>query len=465
MTSNRERWRRLASVGVLLLAGLTSLATSPGTPNIDDQLTGQSEVSGDGATVKATITVDDFTPNSHQGGGYFEFQLAGEPGGIVLTLSPDPSEATSPVDTSAGSLRIDLRLDGCSPRCTREMTVNMHLSDSRAAPAVVAWQMQALAYGEGRIALDAPSSVGSLVGTFTVAFAAGGAAGTVLTGFLFVLLRRRAAGVVAVLEATAAFILLIAGTITLLGTPMGFRSAVAGVAEAAAAVAVLVGAALRRTWFKRPTLWLAPVLIVLLPFAIAQLAASGAFRPIDVSLLSFALGVSAAVGVLELGLLLLPSLSRVDQRNGVVVVAEVLTALVVVTSIGTAATIALASFQTNANSIYFAAGPFVVVAIVIGLCFWRWINGDSLSAFVLGVVATVSCALMAVVAGAFGLLANSFGGSDNGFILPAIAGGTALASLAMTVLAISPPRLRHGTVVGRDFQTAWPGEAQELTRG
>ena len=101
--------------------------------------------------------------------------------------------------------------------------------------------------------------------------------------------------------------------------------------------------------------------------------------------------------------------------------------------------------------------PFLAAGLAIAIAWWRWIRGDSLTPFVIGILLPIASGV-AFVGLAFSAL-GSIGAIGPAVPLPYFLESItviALAGIVFGVAAMWPPRQRDPRIHGRMLQTSWP---------
>jgi hypothetical protein len=267
-------------------------------------------------------------------------------------------------------------------------------------------------------------------------------------------LRSRAA----VLEALAAVTLIGAGAVVARGLFAGLESGAAGLIEVVAGVAVGLGLALRRPFLSRPSYWIIPVAMVAAPVMLARFVVGGEFRVSDVAAAFIAVGVVMAIALILAAPPLRRTLARLRLRQPRTLLVLAIAAI----GIGVAASWAVLISAGATRVSVIAAVPFGAIYVALSIALWRWLKGDSITSFTVGLVTPLGAAgaAGAVLVALIGSLFSA--GPATPFVFESIA-AIGLCGILFAVLTIQPPRRGDpGAPKGRAMQFRW--EDDEIAR-
>jgi len=296
-----EQTRRLASLAVLLLAGLASLATSE-SPLAEDVARGESLVSADVSSIGATI-------NYRAGSEPYEsaeidFGVAtgsdrSSGGGLQAQITFSDAAATD--DWDPMPLTFPLPTDDCVPRCQVRLTIRMRTVSEAAGNVVVPWRLHGVAFGYDAlmdITMDADSVAGFSRGDLMLQ---GALVGLGLAALAMILIRVVSTGgdklALALLTGIAGVVLVVSGAYVATGLPLGLTTGWVGITSLVSGLVVLLGCAAR--WHDRhqASFWAVPIMLVLAPVALSIFTLSGAFRPVDAQVALVGIGFAGFVAV------------------------------------------------------------------------------------------------------------------------------------------------------------------------
>jgi hypothetical protein len=455
--------RRLASLLVLVVAGLASLATTQ-ILHADATLDGRSVV-GPGETVLAVaISLSGVGSNGYEYEGsqsHLQFQVRGEPGtrpigaaGAVEVQIVGSSGELQPAAWTTASATVPLVLDGCQTSCVLDFAVHLRAGRPDNVPLVVPWRIYAIAVGDvSRLVIDVDAaSEGPLLTDLAIwSTLLGLALGLIAAVFIAVLGRRRSQSASAILEATAAIALIVGGALVAQGLLVDLESGVAGFVELAAGIAVGAGLANGRPLLSRPSMWLVPISVALPPLILARFVIGAEFRIPDVIAAFLVAGVALAITVI----LIVPRVPARLARLKLLQPRTLLVTAIALAGAGIAAVwaVLIAAGATRVSVGAWAPLEFIYMALLIGL--WRWLHGDSVTPFIGGFAVAVAAFASAFII-VMSLFANLYvPGPASPLLLESIA-AIGLSGVLFGLLTIKPPRRKDPTAPkGRAFQSGW----------
>jgi hypothetical protein len=431
---------------VLVVAGLASLATEPGPPQVHGDLMGSTIVPAEGASVQIEARFSRYVPPTGEYGqsNVMTFDIRGASGQAHAAFeSPLPA----PVSGSPAEASKLLSLTNCATQCVVTETIDIRLADPAAAPAKVAWAFHLTAAGSGNVALSVVGQEDpeSVYAPIAIGASVGAAMGLLTVVVLWLPWWRRSRLVA--LEVVTAAALSLAGAYVALGFFVSLATASAGLALIAVAVCVVIGGLVTRSWPAKPSLWLAAIVVAVVPFVFARLVTAGVYRDADVVVAMAGSGFALVAAAVELAVLLRGALSGIERTSHVA-------------AVGVAAAVALAisailgflSIRADDPSGALIAVPFATIAFAVATGAWRWLHGDALSGFMASLIALIVSGL--ALLGLFLSTLSLFGEHRDQNPLFAAA-ALAVATLFLTFLCAIPPRLAASHTVGRAFQTGW----------
>jgi hypothetical protein len=121
---DRDQTRRLASIGVLVVAALATIATEPGQARLETTVSGQIEIGG-GASVTRDLTIHVHrTILDPPASGHLTVTTrsvdgtqAVDPGNLAVTMADDTGAVVAPKTGSGPFLDTDIPVAACTPSC------------------------------------------------------------------------------------------------------------------------------------------------------------------------------------------------------------------------------------------------------------------------------------------------------------------------------------------------------------
>jgi hypothetical protein len=269
-------------------------------------------------------------------------------------------------------------------------------------------------------------------------------------------IRRRSR--LAVAEAIAATTFVAVGAVVAAGSLSGYAAAIAGIFLVVGGIWVLAGLAVKRPFLSAPGYWLLPISLASVPFTMARFATAAEFRPLDLALTSIALGIGLSIA----SALAVATGARVMTRLRILWPRTLL-----VIAVGL---VLFAISWTWTLLISLGATPFPVLLIVpfgvsgigIAIGLWRWLEGDSVTAFVIGLCLPLAAGLafIGLVFSVLTLMFTEFAPAP--YIIESMA-VIALGGITFGVLTVFPPRrkLEYPTP-GRAMQHSWDAYRDEV---
>jgi hypothetical protein len=447
---NRQR----LSIAVLIVAALASLATSPGPPFVDDTAVGEVEIgpsTSEMHVVVALTGVEPSVPTYTTSENRLDFSSRGiSPSSVEVQLVRVGSEEPEPVWTHLPATT-DIPLDQCTGSCSIEYTIRLRVSDPAVTGLVLQWRLYAMAFGsadqlnlEVTVATPGPN----LVDAATAAAVGGMAIGLLLALLAAVRIGRRSR--LAMLELVGALVLVVGGIVVFAGALPGLATGAVGFLFVLGGSAALIGISRRRPILSRPGSWLIPIGLVTIPAAAARFATAGEFREIDV-VIAFGSGGIATVAALVLtASRWRDALKRLSMASTRLWAAIGLAAILVIVS--GAWTFIVALQLTYLSPL--VALPFGAVCLGTILALTRWLEGDAITPFVVGLLTPV---LAGLAGGGFlmSTVSQLFTERDPLPLLVESLFAVAVGGAMFAVLTVVPPAHRDKSISGRALQHGW----------
>lgn len=454
--------RRAASIGVLFVAGLASLATSQ-IPRAEDTLFGQTEVGADAVGMHVQVTIASVPEDPGESTLEFAVRADGNsaPSSIVEVQIVRDGAGVAESAWMVAPASIPMPVEGCDRPCSIGYTLRLRVADPAAGVVVVPWRMHAIVYGDVSgltLSTDSPQSATELVGIAGTGFLAGlvlGALATLIVAFLT--LRRRSR--LAALEALGAFAFILSGVVVAQGFLVGLLSWVVGLLLVVGGVAVLVGLVLRRPFLSAPSFWLVPIALAAGPIILARFSVAGEFRIADVLFAFGAVGLVTAMALVMAAVRFAAALRQLQLVN----LRTVLVAAMALAIFAAGLTWAWLIAAGNTPFVAVLAVPYGAIYLGVATAFWRWIGGDSLTPFVVGLLIPflAGLAFAGMLASAMFLMFL-----DHPPAPPYLFESCALLALGGGLFAVStvvPPSRRDKSATrGRALQGHWEDEVVPL---
>jgi hypothetical protein len=250
---------------------------------------------------------------------------------------------------------------------------------------------------------------------------------------------------------------IVVGAVATIAAVIGATPGTGGLLLVVAGVLSLTGTALKGRRLLTPSFWLVPIGLVAPLVFMAVFVSSGYYTVIEVAATFATLGFGLAVAIVLAGRLLLDRLSELK-------VSSVHIWLVIGIATASVAGAFGWAFLVASGTIYstvLGAVPFGVFGLVILIALWRWLGGDSIGPFIIGLLspALMGLAFLIVAATAvFGMFEIRPPGQSSNYFLESFA-ALGVCSLVFAFLTILPPA-RRDMRPHRLLQSSWPNEVR-----
>ena len=413
-------------------------------------------VGRDGTEMQVHLSVT-YTPSEYPSGAednHVEFDIRGDGDSIAAGVTQAKFELADDGQQSEWlNSPASVALPPCSGTCQFAYTLRLRLSRPEVGPVVVPWRISAIQYGDAKvtIATEQQAPTGPAMGATALEGIAWGLAVALLLILVLAIAPVGSRSRLAMLEAIATGSLIVLGGYLTFGLLSGQIVTVVGLIMLAAGLGLAVPLALVRPRLQRPNWWLVPIALLALPIVVGRFATDAEFRVADVQLASGAAAFVAAIGVLELGQLVVSSLRSIRLSSPRLWL--VLAVAITISAVGVAATAAIVPGRS-----YLPSGlalPFATVYVAVLVATGRWLNGDAITGFIVGLLTPVAMGIEFVLVGLTAVATMFTSRPDSPQYLFESMVVVAAGALAFAILTMWPPPNRDPNLPGRALQGRW----------